>query len=114
MCASSSLTITSFWFRTWFVPYENFRFFHFPTFQLAQLRNKDGPHPVFRARNVNVGLPMVHEVKLSQEFCERFTVPQSGNIKLTHQPDDGYEIVVSTKYIIINTMSIFTGSCAQI
>uniref|UniRef100_A0A914MLT5 RNA helicase n=1 Tax=Meloidogyne incognita TaxID=6306 RepID=A0A914MLT5_MELIC len=51
---------------------------------LSQLRNSDGPHSIFPLTllNGNASPMPVYQVQLSQDFCDRFTVPNYGTIKL--------------------------------
>uniref|UniRef100_A0A915MER5 RNA helicase n=1 Tax=Meloidogyne javanica TaxID=6303 RepID=A0A915MER5_MELJA len=49
-----------------------------------QLRNSDGPHSIFPLTlpNGNATPMPLYQVQLSQDFCDRFTVPNYGTIKL--------------------------------
>uniref|UniRef100_A0A915LKH5 RNA helicase n=1 Tax=Meloidogyne javanica TaxID=6303 RepID=A0A915LKH5_MELJA len=51
---------------------------------LSQLRNSDGPHSIYPLAlpNGNASPMPVYQVQLSQDFCDRFTVPNYGTIKL--------------------------------
>ncbi|KAL7072277.1 hypothetical protein ACQ4LE_008607 [Meloidogyne hapla] len=52
--------------------------------RISQLRNKDGPHYVYRATlpNGNATTAPVYEAQLTEDFCDRFKVPSNGLIKL--------------------------------
>jgi len=67
------------------------------------LRNSDGPHSIYPLTllNGNASPMPVYQVQLSQDFCDRFTVPNYGTIKLEKAvkaagvPSNEYRVILN-------------------